>query len=157
METGQAVQRSFILGRLGFPVAMASLAVIGIRVWGSRVKVDPGKQPDPELQSRLVRKFDEDSFQWIKPNQDNACKTRVRDRRGAGEKTTSELIWNATVLSRATSHLTSCADLCRPLLASGLPLVLWKAVTARHHLLEFSSRIRAPGVQDQILSPRTPG
>lgn len=57
------MQRSFILGHLGFPAAMASLAVIGIWVWGSGVKVDSGKQPDPELQSRLVRKFDEASFQ----------------------------------------------------------------------------------------------
>lgn len=133
METGQAVQRSFILGHLGFPAAMASLVAIGIWAWGSRVKVDPGKQPDPELQSRLVRKLDEDSFQWIKPHRDNAWNTRARDGRGAGGKTTSELIWNETVLSRATSHLTSCVDLCRPLLASGLPLVLRRAVTARHH------------------------
>lgn len=80
-----------------------------------RVKVDPGKQPDLGLLSMFVGHFDE--------QQGNACKSGSGDRRGTGEKTSSKLIWNETVLSRATSHLSSCEDLCRPLLASSLPSV----------------------------------
>lgn len=62
---------------------------------GSRVKVDPGKQLDVGLQTRFVGKFDEASFQWTKPDQGNTCKSRSGDRRGTGEKTSSELMRNA--------------------------------------------------------------
>lgn len=96
----------------------------------SRVKVDPGKQPDVGLQARFVGKFDKDNFQWAKPDQGNTCKSRSGNRRGTGEKSSSELIGNETVLSRATSHLSSCEDLCRPFLASSLPSVPGGLLTA---------------------------
>lgn len=104
------------------------------------MKVDPGKQP-LGLQSSFVGEFDEDSFQWTKTHQGDACKSGSGDRRGIGEKTSSKLIWNETVLLRATSHLSSCEGLCRPLLASSLPSVPGGTVTA----LPDSPRVRGSG------------